>query len=580
MKGLLLFAAACALGAHAQHVTPYEGHAFSKTSPDGKWLIEETNGFVNIHDGATGATYEYGDDFATYVVGLGNSVTNTGRLVGCLSNSKPGYWDAATQTWAELPTKESDVLYGSLANSITPDGKFICGSMATGDFMGNESTLNLVPVVWTLQDDGSYGMYEVLPHPEVDFLGKVPQYATAIAISDDGQTAIGQLVDNSGFYTLTLLYRKDAEGKWSYSIPHPELIYDAEAVAALPEPPGATPKYPDAAEYMDDAAREAYQAAIDAYYQAIDDYYNGVTDEFPDYPNQSDFLDEAGKAAYEAAIDLYNKEINEYWDEYAKYTELLDAAVTGYSYNWNSVSLSGNGKFAATELTMRSTTGWGVGKVVPVRMDITAEGADVLTLKGEDMITTSVTDKGTVLAAAPATEYTRSSFVFDDADAQPVTVMDYVARFDDEAADWMNENLRYNVIVYEYDPETYEETSTVVEDSLVTGTVRINAKGNVLSGFLYDMWSGTYMPLSYVADLGDAAGIHTVGLASKRPTVTVKGGRVLVDGNVRSVRLYNAEGRTVANTTGALAVPGCYVVRTEDAEGNVWTERIVVKTTK
>ena len=88
------------------------------------------------------------------------------------------------------------------------------------------------------------------------------------------------------------------------------------------------------------------------------------------------------------------------------------------------------------------------------------------------------------------------------------------------------------------------------------------------------------MPLSYVADLGDAVGIHTVGLTSKRPTVTVKGGRVHVDGNVRSVRLYNAEGRTVANTTGALAVPGCYVVRTEDAEGNVWTERIVVKSTK
>ena len=319
----------------------------------------------------------------------------------------------------------------------------------------------------------------------------------------------------------------------------------------------------------------------DAYYQAIDDYNNGVTDEYPEnYPNQSDFLDEAGKAAYEAAIEQYNKEINEYWDEYAKYSELLDAAITGYSYNWNSVSLSGNGKYAATELTMRSTTGWGVSKVVPVRMDITAEGADVLLLKGEDMITTSVTDKGTVLAAAPAREYTRSSFVFDDADAQPVTVMDYVARFDDEAADWMNENLRYNVIVYEFDPETYEETSTVVEDSLVTGTVRINAKGNVLSGFLYDMWSGTYMPLSYVADLGDAVGIHTVGLTSKRPTVMVKGGRVHVDGNVKSVRLYNAEGRTVANTTGALAVPGCYVVRMEDAEGNVWTERIVVKSTK
>lgn len=578
MKGLILFAAALGLSANAQTITPYEGYAFSKNSPDGKWLIEETNGLLTVYETATGTAYAYGDDFDSYIAGLGNCVNNAGTLVGCMPSMKPGYWNAGTKEWKELPTSEQDILFGSLANSITPDGKYICGSIATGNYLANEESLNLTPAVWTLQENGEYGMYEFLPCPQKDFLGKTPQYATAIDISDDGRTVIGQLVDNSGFYTMTLLYRKGDDGKWTYSIPHPELIYDAEAIATLPEPPGDTPRYPDATSYMDDEGREAYNAAVEAYNKAIDDYYAGITDEFPQsYPNQTDYLSEEAAAAYQEALNQYYTDSDAYWERYAEYQKKLSEAVTGRTYNWNSVALSGNGKYAATELTERPLTGYGIGTVLPVRMEISDDDVNIVNLKGEDMLTTSVTNDGMVVAASPATEYTRTSFVFENAEAEPKNLVDFVSRFNDELADWMNENLRFTVIEYDYDPETYEETSTIVEDSLVTGTAHMNTEGSLFSSFLYDVWSGSYMPLSYVVDLHDIAGIRNLAVLPKRPVITVKDGRMHIDGDFKSVSLYNAEGRLVSSTSSAAALPGCYVVRMEDHEGNVWTERIIVK---
>lgn len=158
--------------------------------------------------------------------------------------------------------------------------------------------------------------------------------------------------------------------------------------------------------------------------------------------------------------------------------------------------------------------------------------------------------------------------------------VDYIYSKDEELAQQLDESLRFDVVVYEFDPETYEESSYTVADSLVTGTVRCNADATTFTGFLYDMWSGTFMPMSYVLDLGDPDAIHAVRQSSKRPNVSFNAGRLQVEGDIKSIRLVDAAGRIVAEGSSSIntrLIPGCYIVRTEDHAGNVWAERIIVK---
>lgn len=579
-KFLLLAATAVSLGANAQSFTAYEGHFFSSMSPDGKYLAEESDGMVGIYNTTTDNYLTYGDEMNSYTLGLGNNMNMLGMVVGAMSGTQPAFWSADQQQWVALPVGEDDVLYGSIANGISADGKYICGSIAKGDYMASEGTLNLVPVVWTKKDDGSYGMYEILPHPTIDFLGKVPQYATALTISDDGKTVAGQLVDYSGFYTFMLIYTKGEDGKWNCTLPHPELIYDEEAIKNLPESPGNPPVYPDALAFMSEEAAAAYNAAIEKYYEDFEAYNAGLTDVPPTFPEATAFMSEEELAAYQAELNRYYEETGLYWEAVAAYDAALKQAVTGKNYSWNSINMSANGKYVATEFTTKSETGWGYGSVVPVRMEIGSDDVKIVELKGDDMLTTSVTDGGLVVAATPSFEYTRASVVFTDAEANPQPLSDYVYARNEELAQKLDENFRFNVVVYEYDPETLEETSYVVEDSLVTGTVRCNADASVFTGFLFDMWSGSYMPTSYVLDFGEADGIAKAMLSGKEPEVNFEKGRLHVKGELKHVRLYDTAGRIVAEGASELntrILPGCYIIRTEDSEGNVWAERVQVK---
>lgn len=577
MKGLLLLAAALGISANAQTLTPYADHAYSKTSPDGKWLVEESNEVVYIYDAVADAGYQYGGMDVMYTVGLGNCANNSGTVVGSVGE-KPAYWDAAAKDWLYLPVAEGDDGVGSLANSITPDGKYVCGSMAVGNFAsGDEESTFLIPVIWTRGDDGKYGMYEKLPCPKKDFLGHAPQYVTAIGISDDGNTVVGQLVDNTGFYTFAVLYRKGGDGTWTYDIMHPELIYNADKLADLPTEAPVSPEYPNATDFMDEAALALYNQAMADYNQALIDFNNGLIDQYPTFPDEDDFLTGESAEAYAAALAKYAEESDAYWEEYAKYCELLDAVGTGKTFNWNNIMISGNGKYVVSELSEGMMI-WGDATLQPVRMEIAGDGSSsVEYFDGVNMLTTMVTNDGMVLAATPAMAYSRSTYVFAEPSAKPVGFADYLKTAAPDAWEWMDKNLRFDITLVEYDPETGEESVSAVSDSLVVGTVRCNSDATLFTSFLYDEWTGSYMLQSYVVDLGGQNGISPVAAAARRPKLTFKGGRLGVDGNVKSVSLYDANGRLLANAAGALLTAGCYVVRMEDSDGNVWTERVAVK---
>lgn len=115
--------------------------------PTANTLPKRSTAWWESLDATTDNYLTYGDEQSSYTLGLGNSMNTLGTLVGAMSGIQPAFWSAEKQDWVALPVGENDVLYGSIANGITADGKYICGSVAKGDYMTSEGTLNLVPVV-------------------------------------------------------------------------------------------------------------------------------------------------------------------------------------------------------------------------------------------------------------------------------------------------------------------------------------------------------------------------------------------------------------------------------------------------
>ena len=267
MKKTLLSLACVLLGgtmAYAQETAEvghvYQGVTYNNCSPNGKWLVANQETSVYIYDVATGTNYDFADETYTkvYFAGYGHSVTDNGMVCGMAQESAESnaayFKDGA---WVVLPQLSGKLTGFNSANACTPDGSVICGSLGSeGADMSTSDRLMLYPVVWTLNADRVYVCQE-LPHPTKDFTGRAPQYVTAMDISADGNTIVGQMVDYSGFYIVPILYTRNAEGAWSYQLLAEDQVYDKEKAANLPEWV-EQPVQPKAEDYMSPADVEAY----------------------------------------------------------------------------------------------------------------------------------------------------------------------------------------------------------------------------------------------------------------------------------------------------------------------------------
>lgn len=136
---------------------------FHTMSENGKYMITNDQAYVGIYNTETDEFDEYYDGMKTnYQIGMGNIVTNDGFLVGAV-DGMPSILDIENKKWTPLGLKEGDALY-SQANAITPSHKYIVGNVGLKGIPYGK--LKYKPVLWTLNDDGTYGEYEDLPYPE------------------------------------------------------------------------------------------------------------------------------------------------------------------------------------------------------------------------------------------------------------------------------------------------------------------------------------------------------------------------------------------------------------------------------
>ena len=172
----------------AQVTRHHDGFYFDKMSENGKYLATENQGCVFIYDQDRDEYFEFysSDDAVTeyYAVGIGNSISNDGIVVGGVNDATCAYYKDGE--WHALPVKEENQAL-NLAYAITPDGSRIVGRVGNTGLDMNSSQM-VKPVYWDRNAEGGYDVYHNLPYPQKDFCGRTPQYVTAISVSSDGKT--------------------------------------------------------------------------------------------------------------------------------------------------------------------------------------------------------------------------------------------------------------------------------------------------------------------------------------------------------------------------------------------------------
>lgn len=570
----------------AQTTQKYDGVSFSKMSPNGKWLIENLQGTMNILDRNTGTQYSCQDDngVVTYMPGQGSSVTNDGKVVG-MNGDYAAVWYKGT--WTNLPQATGVGSAYNTAHAITPDESRIVGVLGRdGASLTGDNDMMAYPVVWTKGADGTYTC-EKLPCPKKDFAGLAPQYITAMCISDDGKTVAGQVRDFTGFYVMPIVYTEGADGTWTYKVLGQKEVYDESKIGELPEMPTA-PTMPDVTKYMSSTDIDNYNNAVEYYNEQLQLYYDGVISEYPEYPMQEDYISDAtSKAKYQADLAQYQKDQQKFNEDYTAYVTKRDEIVTNKSFVQNSVILSADGRSLGLTLEDRSTSdGWGgASDKYAGYFDLTQSDPQFTAVTtGGDYLTTAMLNDRTMLVATPSMEYTRNTFVVkNDAKHTTVSLPEYIAERNPDAAKWVKDNNTFDVNIYGYDDDWNQIVTGTVKDSLVTGTVAANADGTVFVSFYTDTFTSQeeQSKVSYVVDLNSTVGINTTAFADdrKRGGVKAEGNTVTATAEGAKMEIYDADGRLVGTAKGkaTLAKGGVYVVRTTDADGHTAIAKVATK---
>lgn len=556
---------------------------FDKMSPNGKWLATQTEGVVYTYDREADTYYEYiaSEDAITefYGIGAGNCWSNDGILVGKVNDMECAYMK--DNEWYELPIDREKNLGLNVANGITPDGRRIVGNIGISG-MNMYSEQMVMPVYWDVTPDGDYGMYQILPYPKTDFCGRVPQYITAICVSDDGKTIIGNIVDWSGFYIYPIIYTQDENGEWSYRTICEGVLYPEGAQFGTW--PGEEPNTPDPTQFMNDEQAAAYLAALNHYMTEYKKMENGEIDweDLPELPDPTDYITDKIDA-YNAALQEYYNTLENYYKQLGEFQTILDNTMYGNSFILNNLYLSGNGRYINTTIKgVDATNPYNpIAVYTPTLFDL--QDGSMTAVKGAtDMIASSVMNDGRSIAQNPFMAYGRNSYIV-SRDGQTLTpFVDFLAGVDYDMWDFVKSISVYDVIYIDGFDEYGNPSYAVANDSIVSGSVHCNSDGTIFTSFMYDEWSegDVIRQFSYQVDFTALASVDAV--ENNNSDIYVANNTLYTQGRIDEVVLYNISGAVVMRITSpheATALnlpPGIYVVSASTHEGTI-TRKIALQ---
>ena len=536
MRKSLLTAALAAMAmtsANAQVYDNIQDYEFDCISDNGQFIsASNINAGVTIINRYTGQQYDFSDPTMATIYSCWG-ISNNGIAVG--NNGYCAcYWKDGKEI--ELPQPaEGDAAHNAMGNafSVSANGKYIIGGVSTGTGFSADN-LMMEPVIWTLQADGTY-TYEVLPYDKTDFSGRAPQYISAQCITEDGKFVVVQVRDYSGDVVYPIFYTKQDDGTWTRKTFGAGLFWDEEKIAALPEMPvDPSKEIPNPVTYFTKQDSIDYNKAVDEYSAALDQCQLCILDwsELPEYPQYWMFISEK-RDQWVADSTAYMAKANKYTNDIIDYLEKFQAALYNKSIAMNQWSMSTNGKYVATAMEDKN-----LRYTYPAYFDLTGEEPQLKLIESiTDGLASSVSNNGTLIANAPALEYTRNASVINitEKDAQPVPFYDYIAARDAKAGEFLQTNYSFNVPVSngsgdggDWGDGGFDEGGlfsakknirpmdyVIVPDSIVTGTVSINSDATIFLSFMREEFSnadGISVDRSYIIDLNKDAtsGIHAV----------------------------------------------------------------------
>lgn len=280
-------------------------------------------GDASVYDIDLNRLYDYWGSF----LGLGNCVSDMGVAVGDSNDIAAILFEGETIR----PDVFNDYWFCDL-HAITPDATRLCG-IVNNPQRGSY----YLPFYCDIDADLNLSEPHFLPTPDRDFFGTRPQYSSAVWISDDGKTIVGEMVDGRGMYTVPIVYCENEEGEWSYLLPSQQLFNPTGL--PLPERNGEQgPPVPQYTDYMNDVQKAAYEQKLEEWAESG---YNEAL-----YPEPQNYMTEEQWAQYNAAAEAYNKWHSEHPDGFKSYEEAYnDIKKTSPSFSQNEMTLSPDGSF-------------------------------------------------------------------------------------------------------------------------------------------------------------------------------------------------------------------------------------------
>ncbi|MDE6291211.1 MAG: hypothetical protein K2M16_06740 [Muribaculaceae bacterium] len=496
-------------------------------SPNAQYMVSDGYVGLQIFDLVSGQTYDYtdGSPEGHYEASIGRCVSDNG-IVLSLSGK---YWMNGKWYAMKIP---SNAGYGCIGSSITPDGKRICGIIGLSGMNPDDSDqLRDVPFIWNWDETKEdFGQPVKLPYPDKDFTGRTPQMVTAIDISADGKTIVGQVMTALGNIQYPIIYREDAQGEWSYEIPDRDALY-LEGYDFPQYPSDEGPSLPSFETYMSGEEVIAYNEAYDAYIRS------GYTLPEPQY---QDYMTVSEVEEYERAMAKYTKE---YEDWSARFNAWISAyyriASTIPGYQFNSIRISPDGQtYANTVLVEEEIGNTGYFRQLSYIYVFDIESGSVTKYEQKDnFIFTYLGDKGVALAVTNLLGEPQS-YVLTDGDC--IDMRTWITTRIPQYDSWMEENMLQGVEVAEFDPELGEEVITYKE-LVLTGRACATPDLSVITLGVTNVWDFMDEGNTYVFDMKYGLGVSSV----------------LPDEHERCV--YDLSGRRLKNAD----APGIYVINGE-----------------
>lgn len=496
----LVIALASTCMTFGQTMKEIPGKRYHAMSENGKWMLSVDNGYIGILNTETDELQEYCDGVTGYTLGMGNMITNDGFLVGNI-DGKPSILDIEKKEWKLLPIKNGDTY--SSSNAITNSRKYIVGYIGNSSGFGNTT---MEPVIWTMNNDGTYGEYEKLPYPEKDFTGVAPQYILPNCISEDGTVIGAQLVrqDNE---CLPMIYKKTEDGTWTYE------VYDkglCEEGTEFPEFPTEEPAVPSYYDYMSQEEANAYKQDSIEYADSLWAYNIGESTQRPTYwPDPKYYMTEDNLNQYNEAWNNYVAISDEYYQKLTNFRNFYYEHVTPNFYTQNGVWLSTNGKYYATTCKK----GW-EGTIGDAALLTIGETFELYDYK-DGLSGYCVTNDGDFFVSDAGTAY-----VYPADGSARVTLVEWLkAKGEDKAAEWLS-GVPTGIAICSGDGKVisgytggagFYNSWIIKLDEIPTGITDVNTAENTGNVKVYDL-QGCFIKEAPAANATDglAKGIYII----------------------------------------------------------------------